>query len=128
MPVSAVVALVLMLGLSWQFQPWWSSEAPPYRSVEQRSIASLMPAGTSLLRARPVLRWTAVEGARYRVRVFTTDLQLLEESEDLAAPEYPLSADVLRRIPSGARIFWQVEASVPGIAGLVSPTFSVHVE
>ena len=125
-PVSAVV--VLVLGLSWQFQPWRSSEDPAYRSVEPGSIASLVPAGTPLLRARPVLRWTAVEGARYRVRVFTMDLQLLEESEDLASPEYPLTADVLRRLPSGARIFWQVEASVPGSAGLVSPTFSVHVE
>jgi hypothetical protein len=125
---SVAAVAVLALGLGWMFQPWQSFEEPAYRSVEQRSIASLVPADTPLRRAQPVLRWTAVEGARYRVRVLTAELDLLEEAEDLAAPQYALSADVLRRLPSGARILWQVEARIPGTAGLVSPTFSVRLE
>jgi hypothetical protein len=88
----------------------------------------MLPPGAVLPRAQPVLRWTPVEGARYRVRVLTSDLDLLEEVEDLAAPEYRVSPDAVRRIPSGGRLLWQVEARVPGTAAVTSPTFSIQVE
>jgi hypothetical protein len=125
MPIAAT--LLLMAGVAWQWQPW-RSEAPVYRSAEPRSIASLLPAGARLSREQPVLRWTAVEGARYRVRVLTPDLELVDEADDLAAPEYRLNPDVLRVIPAGGRILWQVEARVTGTAAVVSPTFSVQME
>jgi hypothetical protein len=86
-----------------------------------------MPAADILLRTQPVLRWTEVEGARYRVRVLTTDLHVLEESEESPAREHTLGEATLRRIPSGARILWQVEGRVPGEAVIVSPTFSIRV-
>ena len=119
--------LVLMVAAAWQFQPW-RSEPPVYRSAEPRSIASLLPPGDRLSREQPVLRWTALDGARYRVRVLTPDLDVLDEAEDLAAPEYRLPPAVLQRVPAGGRILWQVEARVPGTAAVVSPTFSVRLE
>ena len=119
--------LLLVVAAAWQFQPW-RSDPPVYRGAEPRSIASLLPAGDRLSREQPVLRWTALDGARYRVRVLTPELDLLDEAEDLAAPEYRLPPDVLQRIPAGGRMLWQVEARVPGTAAVVSPTFSVQLE
>ena len=125
--LSVAAVVLLIVGAAWQFQPW-RSEAPVYRGAEPRSIASLVPANTRLSREQPVLRWTALEGARYRVRVLTPDLDLLDEAENLAASEYRLKPEVLRLIPPAGRILWQVEARVCGTAAVVSPTFSVQVE
>lgn len=127
--LSIAAAAVLAVGLAWQFfGPRGSLKEPAYRSVEQRTITSLLPQGAVLSRTQPVLRWTAVEGARYRVRVLTPDLEVLQETGELTAPEYTLSADVLRRIPSGGQILWQVEGRVPGSGVVASPTFTVRVE
>jgi hypothetical protein len=125
--MSIAAMLLLIVGAAWLVQPW-RSETPVYRGADPRSIRSLLTADTRLSRDQPVLRWTAVDSARYRVRVLTPDLNLLDESEELAAPEYRLRPDVLRAIPPGGRILWQVEARVSGTAGVTSPTFSVQVE
>jgi hypothetical protein len=127
--LSIAAAAVLAVGLAWRFLgPPGSPEEPAYRSVEQRTITSLLPQGAVLSRTQPVLRWTAVEGARYRVRVLTSDLEVLQETGELTGPEYTLSADVLRRIPSGGQFLWQVEGRVRGSAAIVSPTFNTRVE
>ena len=102
-------------------------EEPAYRSVESRAIASALPPGAELSRAQPVLRWNGVEGARYRVRVLTPDLQLLEESVESPARDHTVSATTLERIPPGGQLLWQVEARVPGEGVIVSPTFSNRV-
>ena len=125
MAIAATVAIVA--GAAWLFVPWRSG-TPVFRTGEARTISSRLPAGERLVRAAPVLRWSPVEGARYRVRVLTADLDLLDESDDLAEPEYRLRDDVLQKIPSGARILWQVEARAGGAAVVVSPTFSVPLE
>jgi hypothetical protein len=125
MAIAATVAVVA--GGVWLIAPWRSG-TPVYRTGESRAIVSLLPGDARLTRAAPVLRWSPVEGARYRVRVLTPELDLLDESEDLAAPEYRLSDDVLQKIPGGARILWQVEARSGGAAVVVSPTFSVQLE
>jgi hypothetical protein len=124
---AAAVTLVIV-GVTGRSLQWWDVQTPGYRSLEPRTIASLVPADAPLPRARPVLRWTPVDGARYRLRVLTADLDLLEERENLAVPEYQLSPEVLRRVPPGGRIVWQVEAKVPDTAPLVSPTFSIRLE
>jgi ferric-dicitrate binding protein FerR (iron transport regulator) len=125
MAIAATVAIVA--GAAWLFVPWRSG-TPVFRTGESRTIASLLPDDARLSRAAPVLRWTPVEGARYRVRVLTAELDLLDESDDLSAPEYRLSEDVLRKIPGGSRILWQIEARAGGAAVVVSPTFSVQLE
>ncbi|MEP6917388.1 MAG: hypothetical protein ABJC89_17190 [Acidobacteriota bacterium] len=125
--MSIAATLLLLVGAAWQFQPW-HGEAPVYRGADSGTVASLLPVDGRLSRAQPVLRWTAIAGARYRVRILTPDLTLLDESEDIAAPEYRLKPEALRAIPPGGRILWQVEARTPGNAAVTSPTFSAQVE
>jgi hypothetical protein len=125
---AAAAMVLIVVGVGSQLRFWHPADAPVYRSAESRRIASLLPAGKPLARAQPILRWTPVEGARYRVRVLTSNLELLEEAEDIAAPEYRVSPDAVRRVPPGGRLLWQVEARVPGSAPVTSPTFSARVE
>ena len=125
---SAAAAAVLVVGLAWQFVDRRSVEPPVYRSTEQRAIASLLPSDQPLSRNSPVLRWTGIDGARYRVTVLTPSLDVIEEANNLSAPEYTLSADALARLSSGAQLLWQVEARLSGEGTIVSPTFSVRVE
>lgn len=125
LPVAA--AVVLAVGLGWRLLG--PGSAPPvYRGAESRTIASELPSGAVLRRTEPVLRWTGLEGARYRVRVLTADLELLEEVDELREPRMTIGADALRRVAPGGRILWQVEGRVPGTAAIVSPTFSVQVD
>jgi hypothetical protein len=127
--LAAAAVLLLAAGVGSQLPRLWRpAEVPVYRSADPRTIASRLPPDAPLRRAEPVLRWTGLEGARYRVRILTSDLDVLAEVDDVQAPEYRLSADVLARIPPGARILWQVEARVAGTAAVVSPTFSAQVE
>jgi hypothetical protein len=127
--MSIAAAMVLAVVAGWQlFTPWVPAEPPVYRSGEQRSITSTLRPGVPLSRTQPVLRWTAIEGARYQVRVLTPELQVLVESGELTSPEYALGADVLSRIPSGGEILWQVEARIRGGSVVVSSTFRVRLE
>jgi hypothetical protein len=123
LPIAAT--LVLLAGAAWQFAPW-RSEPPVYRSADPRTIAPARPDGT-LPRADPVLRWTPIEGARYRVRVLTPSLEPLAEAF-VDAPEYRLPPDVVRNVPPDGSILWQVEAQVRGASSIVSPTFSTQVK
>ena len=126
---SAAAAAVLAVVAVWQVaDPWRSADPPGYRSTEQRAIASLLPADLPLSRSAPVLRWTGIDGARYRVTVLTPALDVVEEANNLSPPEYTLSADVLARLPAGSQLLWQVEARVAGEGNIVSPTFTVRVE
>jgi hypothetical protein len=125
--MSIAASVVLALGLGWQFVAPRDAVEPPYRSTETRAIQSALPRDAVLARTEPVLRWTGVDGARYRVRVLTTELAVLEESAESPARDYTLSEDTLRRIPPGSRILWQVEGRVPGEAVIVSPTFTIIV-
>ena len=99
-----------------------------YRGVESRSITSALPPEATLPRAQPVLRWAGVPGARYRVRVLTPDLQVLEVSAESDVAEYRVSDETLRRIDAGGYILWQVEGRIPGDTVIVSPTFRVRVD
>jgi hypothetical protein len=124
LPVAAT--LVLLAGAAWQFGHWRSE--PVYRSAEPRTIAPLLPGDGGLSRADPVLRWTAIEGARYQVRVLTPSLEPLAESDLLDAPEYRLPAEVIRGVPPGGSILWQVEARIRGSSGITSPTFTTTLK
>ncbi len=125
--MSVAAAALLAVGIGWPLMQSRGADAPAYRSVESRSIASVLEPGADLSRARPVLRWTGIDGARYRVRVLTADLQALEESPETTALEYTLDKGTLARIPPGTQILWQVEAHIPGEVVITSPTFSNRV-
>ncbi len=124
--MSMAAMLMLVIGTAWAILPR-QSEAPAYRGGEARTIGSLLPDDV-LSRAEPVLRWTGLEGARYRVRVLTPELEPLDEAEGLVVPEYRLREDVLAMVPAGSRILWQVEAGVRGTPPVVSLTFNTQVE
>lgn len=127
--LAVAAGIVLAVGIGWQLSgPARDTAAPVYRGIESRSIGSALPPDTTLPRAQPVLRWSGPPGARYRVRVLTPDLQVLEESGESGVEEYRLSDDALRRIPAGSDILWQVEGRIPGDTVIASPTFRVRVE
>jgi hypothetical protein len=125
---SAAAAVLLAAGLGLWLVDRPVPPVPTYRAGAGPNIASLLPPDVPLPRARPVLRWTAVPGATYRVRVLTGELELLEDVEDLKEPEHRVHADVLARLPVGAEILWQVEARVPGRPPVASPTFVVSLD
>ena len=126
---SAAAAAVLAVVAVWQVaDPWRSADPPGYRSTEQRAIASLLPPDQPLSRRAPVVRWTGIDGARYRVTVLTPALDVVEDAGNLSATEYTLSADVVARFPAGSQLLWQVEARIAGEGNIVSPTFTVRVE
>ncbi|WP_291982078.1 hypothetical protein [Luteitalea sp.] len=126
--LSMAATLFLAVGTIWQIadQP---REAPVYRSGDTRHIESLLHDGDRLPRSAAILRWSAIDGARYRVRVLTPDLQVLDESANLDTAMYRLSPETLAGIPPGGRLLWQVEARTTGAAPIVvSPTFSTMLE
>ena len=97
---AAAAVAVVAFGVGSQFaSPWRSVEPPVYRGTEQRAIGSLLPSGQPLSRSTPVLRWTGIDGARYRLTVLTPALDVVEEVGNLTTPEYTVSADALARFP-----------------------------
>jgi hypothetical protein len=127
LPLAATLAITI--GGGWfVFKPAGSGETPAYRSIEGTAIASALPERTRLPRANAVLRWTPLEGARYRVRVLSPALEPIDEASNLTTAEYRVRPEVLQALAPGTMVFWQVEARIPGRAIVVSPTFSVQVE
>ena len=125
--MSIAAAAVLAVGLAWPLVSGRPAEEPAYRSLDTRALASALPPAATLSRAQPVLRWTGVDGARYRVRVLTKDLEVLEESAESPAREFTVSPKSLRHIAPWDQLLWQVEARVPGEGLVVSPTFNIQV-
>lgn len=126
--MAIAATLVLAVGVGWRFGPWGTTSEPVYRSVEEQAITSGLADGAVLTRTAPVLRWTPIEGARYRVRVLTPDLDVLVEADELTEAEYTLGPEVLGRLAPGSQVLWQVEARAAGRGALESPTFTVRVE
>ncbi len=118
--------LVLAVGAGWWFTR--TSPQPVYRGSGQPAIVSDLPTDAVLARERPVLRWRGVEGARYRVRILTPELELIEESPELSEPEYTVGKMVLDRVPSGGRLLWQVEGRLGDGTVVVSQTFTARLE
>jgi hypothetical protein len=126
-PIAA--ALLVAVGLGWQVvAPWGEVATPVYRNTGDPQIASALEHDAALPRANPVLKWTAIEGARYRVRVLTTDLDPIEEAEDVTDARFTLSEEVVARLPAGTRVLWQVEARLPDGTTVVSPTFGARLQ
>ena len=124
--LTAAAVVLLAAGAAWQYTRPTSD--PVYRGSEARAVVSALPADATLPRAQPVLRWTGVEGARYRVRVLTPELELLEASAESPAVEHTIGADALQQVPAGGRIVWQVEARLSDGSTVVSPTFTARIE
>jgi len=124
--LAAAAVVVLGAAAAWQYTR--PASEPVYRGSESRAVVSALPTDAALPRAQPVLRWMSIEGARYRVRVLTPELELLEESPESPALEHTVGPAALQRVPPGGRILWQVEARVPDGGTVMSPTFSARIE
>jgi hypothetical protein len=123
--VAAAAMVVLVAGLGWRLLS--PVPAPVYRGGDSPSITSALAADPVLDRAAPVLRWNGVAGARYRVRVLTPELALLEESDESTAQQHTLAPETLQRVPPGGQLLWQVEGRSADGATFLSSTFSVRI-
>jgi len=101
---------------------------PAMRAPEAPAIRSLLPQGEPLDREDCVLRWSGPEGARYDVRVAREDLTLLASARSLESTEYQVLAEKFADLPPGARIIWQVKATLPDGAPLPTATFVATLE
>jgi hypothetical protein len=59
--------------------------------------------------------------------VTTEDLQVMATASDLSSPEYLVPAERLSELPSGSKVFWQVEARLGDGSVVQSGTFIAEV-
>jgi hypothetical protein len=124
---AAVLLVSITAGLVFQLS---STPRDTFRDGDHYVIESAVPSEATLPRDDFRLRWTAgPQDSRYQVRVTKEDLQVLTTVSDLTVPELVLAPDLLASVPSGGRIFWQVDVTLPGREGSASsPTFIVRVQ
>lgn len=126
--VSLAAAAALVAATGWQLARPRPVDQPTYRGSTAHSIASALPPGAAITRTTPTLRWTGVEGGRYRVRVLSADLTMIAQSDELTLTEYTLTPSALDQIPVGAHILWQVTARIPTEGIVESPTFYTRLK
>jgi len=101
----------------------------PYREIGAVVVRSRLPEGRPLSRSQCVLRWSpGPTGSRYDVRVATEDLTMVAAVRGLEVTEYRVPEGALARLPSGAKLLWQVEALSPDGTRLSSMTFVTPIE
>jgi hypothetical protein len=113
--VAALAAvLVFAAGVAVQLRTASRDVASEFRGQEGDWIRSLVPEGKVLTRERCLLRWTpGPVHTVYDVRVTTEDLVPLARIRGSERPEFLVPSASLGRVPSGARIVWQVTARLP---------------
>ena len=122
--LAAAAALALsVVGVQWFQKP------PEYRG-QQGAVHSLMAEDKALPRDHFLLKWSvpAVAGATYGVHVSTEDLRAVAGAEGLKVPEYQVPASALAGLPAGSKLFWKIEADLPEMGHLTSPTFVTPVQ
>lgn len=106
-------------------------QPPPVamRAGEDTVILSLVPETAALHRGSATLRWSdAGEGARYSVRVATSDLTAVAAAEGLDRPRFTIPQKDLDDLPPSTTIVWRVEAVFPDGRRIASPAFKNAVE
>jgi hypothetical protein len=127
--LAAAALLLLGVGIGVFVQFPSPSRDGTVREPAGYAIEPLVPADTALPREAFRLRWTpGPQDSRYQVRVTTEDLQVLATVSDLGVPELVLDAGALSAVAPGARVFWQVDATLPGGERVSSETFIVRVQ
>jgi hypothetical protein len=126
--VAAAAVLLVAVAAGIVVQLWQPSGGDTFRSSGRYVVESLVPPDATLPRDAFRLRWTpGPEGSRYQVRVTTDDLRVLTSVSDVTAPELLVGTDVLSSVASGARVFWQVDVTLPDGYTVQSQTFVVRV-
>ena len=129
-PTWLAAAAVLIIGVAAGIV--YQRSAPrddTFRDTGGYVIESLVQPETTLSRDAFRLRWTAgPQDSRYQVTVTTEDLRVLTTVPDLAVPELTLEGGLLSGVAPGARVLWQVTATLPGGENVASRTFVVRVQ
>ncbi|HVN75725.1 MAG TPA: hypothetical protein VMT19_05360 [Thermoanaerobaculaceae bacterium] len=125
---AAAAALVVAAGLALQLRSVHREGAAEFRGQEGDWIASLVPEAEALPRGRCVLRWTpGPKGTVFDIRVATEDLTPVARSIGESRAEFLVPPDALSRVPSGARIVWQVTAHLPDGSKADSRSFTTAI-
>jgi hypothetical protein len=124
-PLAAAIALVAALGAALLLERGPGARVEPgYREDHVPRTVSRVPEDEPLPRSDFRLRWSpGPEGALYDVRLTTESLEPIAEATGLSAPEWLVPESALGALPSGARVFWQVEVRLPGGGRVPSQTF-----
>jgi hypothetical protein len=124
-PYGLAAAAVLLIGLVGVIVSRMPTPAQPvYRGDVILPVAG---ADDTLPRDDFRLRWEGPPGARYAIRVTMEDLQVIATVSDVSSPEYLVPRERLSELPSGSRVFWQVEARLEDGSVIQSGTFIAEV-
>ncbi len=127
--LSLAAAAVVVLGLALPLVLHRSG--PPgrgYRGLSGSSIERAAGDVTPMPRGDFLLRWRCgIEGARFDVVVSDAGLHVLASAAGLEEPFYRVPAEVLKGLPAGSAVLWQVRAVLPDGSSVVSPTFVEHL-
>lgn len=130
--LAAAAALLLALVSA----PLWRASTPVDSPETVRTpgdsvaILSLIPDDGVLSRDDCVLRWSSGPApvVAYKLLVSTESFEVLTRQEGLEEPTYRVPSEVLRQVPAGGKILWQVEAVGPADRRFLSPTFIHRLE
>jgi hypothetical protein len=124
---AAVLLIGVAAGIALRFSPFDRNDT--FRGADHYVIEPLVPQDTALPREAFRLRWNAgPPDTRYQVRVTTEDLRLITSVSDLGVPELVVDPSLLSSLAPGARLLWQVEATLPGGGSVSSQTFIARVQ
>ena len=105
-----------------------ASEPELERGVAAPQIRSALASGRQP-RTSLVLRWWAYPGAaRYNVTVATADLRVMFLKSGLEGTAVAVPPATLAGLPPGARLVWQVQASLVDGRTIDSPAFTVDLD
>jgi hypothetical protein len=100
-----------------------------YRAPAAETIRALVDENRPVSREVAILRWSSPgAGSIYQLTIVREDLTVLHTAEGLTATEYAVPPSVLASVPEGNRVFWRVEARVPGGRTVASSVFVLHLE
>jgi len=129
-PAAVAACLLVVAGLAAQ---WWWTEGEhtgAIRMPQDEVIRSLVSEQTRCARSEVWLRWSPIgaDTTRYTVRVLSEDLKLLHSASLLERPEYHVPESVFAGLAPGARVLWQVDATLVDGQRQTSGTFLVRIE
>lgn len=124
----ATAAAVLLLTSALFIVSRDRSGVDTMRDAGSVRIESLIADDATLPRDACRLRWSpGPPGSRYQVRVTTEDLQILTTIANLTEPQVTIEPARLAALEPGARMLWQVEATLPDGSHATSATFAARI-
>jgi hypothetical protein len=125
---AAAVVLVAVAGIAVREWSRRSGDDAGFRTTGEAAIRAAIPDGGELPRGAFLLRWTpGPAGTRYTVLVSDERLTPITEGANVGSPEFLVPEEALTALPSGARVLWQVRATLPDGTRVATQTFVARV-